>query len=99
MVNSKFGAKIQYSTLSRYFAAVKEEAERLKINFPVYTDTDFFPYADNDQSYWTVSRIFMEISVIPSFIICSCPKLAKSQFASWIAISLRKDRSLGRPGR
>lgn len=46
------GVRIQYSTLSEYFAAVSKEAQNGGLTFPVYTG-DFFPYADNSESYWT----------------------------------------------
>jgi alpha-mannosidase II len=43
-----YGMKIQYATLSEYFDAVFAA----KVNFPLYKG-DFFPYADNSDSYWT----------------------------------------------
>jgi len=49
--NPDFGVNIQYSTLSRYFDALnKAQAE-----FPSFFG-DFFPYADNGDSYWTVRK-------------------------------------------
>eukprot|EP01116_Phalansterium_solitarium_P016044 TRINITY_DN3630_c0_g2_i1.p1 TRINITY_DN3630_c0_g2~~TRINITY_DN3630_c0_g2_i1.p1 ORF type:complete len:1254 (-),score=450.47 TRINITY_DN3630_c0_g2_i1:473-4234(-) len=53
--NPQFGVDIQFSTLSRYFDAVKEylaTSEAASLKFPVYKN-DFFPYADNEDSYWT----------------------------------------------
>lgn len=68
------GVKLQYSTLSTYFAAVRAESQGqsasapasaasknpVSIPFPVYTPrnfidggADFFPYADNQNSFWT----------------------------------------------
>lgn len=47
--NPDFGVKIQYSTLSRYFDALNAA----KAEFPSFFG-DFFPYADNGDSYWTV---------------------------------------------
>lgn len=44
------GIHIQFGTLSDYFEAVKAE----DVAHPYY-DGDFFPYADNEDSYWTVS--------------------------------------------
>lgn len=41
--------KIMYSTLSEYFSAVRNTKG---IAYPSFTG-DFFPYADNEQSYWT----------------------------------------------
>lgn len=43
-----YGVKIQYATLSEYFDAVFAA----KKDFPLYKG-DFFPYADNSDSYWT----------------------------------------------
>eukprot|EP01119_Soliformovum_irregulare_P019887 TRINITY_DN6388_c0_g1_i4.p1 TRINITY_DN6388_c0_g1~~TRINITY_DN6388_c0_g1_i4.p1 ORF type:complete len:1028 (+),score=331.23 TRINITY_DN6388_c0_g1_i4:166-3084(+) len=51
----KYHVKIQYSTLSRYFDAVKNMVESgipHKVEFSAYYG-DFFPYADNEDSYWT----------------------------------------------
>ncbi len=45
-----FNVRVQYSTLSRYFAAL----QRTKVEFPSYVG-DFFPYADLESGYWTVS--------------------------------------------
>lgn len=42
------GMRIRYSTLTDYFEAVSGAQEK----FPVLTG-DFFPYADNEDSYWT----------------------------------------------
>ena len=46
---SQYGMKIQYSTLSDYFAAVAASG----VKFPLVAGGDFFPYADNEDSYWT----------------------------------------------
>ena len=43
---------IKYSTPQRYFDALHEESESAKIKYPLYVG-DFFPYADNEDSYWT----------------------------------------------
>lgn len=46
---------IKYSTVSEYFDAVREYAESTpEFKFAVYHG-DFFPYADNEDSYWTVT--------------------------------------------
>lgn len=45
------GIKIRYSTPSEYFDILKREAKNTQ--FPVFRN-DFFPYADNEDSYWTV---------------------------------------------
>jgi hypothetical protein len=44
--------KINYSTPERYFDAVHEFAVQEQTKFPLYVG-DFFPYADNEDSYWT----------------------------------------------
>ena len=47
------GVEIQYSTPSIYFdEVVKYANEHDDIHFPYYKE-DFFPYADNGDSYWT----------------------------------------------
>lgn len=43
-----YGLTIRYATLNEYFEAVHQE----NIEWPVY-ENDFFPYADNAESYWT----------------------------------------------
>ena len=45
---------IQYSTVSEYFQAIKNNNNNNKVSnkFPELTG-DFFPYADNEDSYWT----------------------------------------------
>eukprot|EP01114_Cavostelium_apophysatum_P007845 TRINITY_DN2004_c0_g1_i3.p1 TRINITY_DN2004_c0_g1~~TRINITY_DN2004_c0_g1_i3.p1 ORF type:complete len:1212 (-),score=393.06 TRINITY_DN2004_c0_g1_i3:43-3678(-) len=49
----KYGIKIQYSTLSKYFDAMKKDLEDdQSVQFSVFHG-DFFPYADNEDSYWT----------------------------------------------
>eukprot|EP00656_Telonema_subtile_P001628 TRINITY_DN10710_c0_g1_i3.p1 TRINITY_DN10710_c0_g1~~TRINITY_DN10710_c0_g1_i3.p1 ORF type:complete len:952 (-),score=172.96 TRINITY_DN10710_c0_g1_i3:18-2873(-) len=45
------GIRMQYSTLSRYFKSVSVAAKG-GLTFPRYTG-DFFPYADNADSFWT----------------------------------------------
>ena len=61
-INSKpqeYGCRIQYSTAHEYFQHVRQEQGA---EFPVY-GADFFPYADNDDSYWTgyyTTRPFMK---------------------------------------
>lgn len=45
-----YGVHIQYSTLSDYFSAVRNYNS--SENWPVWTQ-DFFPYADDNKSYWT----------------------------------------------
>lgn len=45
---------MKYSTLSTYFDDLKDYINKnTGIQFPVYHG-DFFPYADNEDSYWTV---------------------------------------------
>eukprot|EP00002_Diphylleia_rotans_P015223 TRINITY_DN2949_c0_g1_i3.p1 TRINITY_DN2949_c0_g1~~TRINITY_DN2949_c0_g1_i3.p1 ORF type:complete len:804 (+),score=157.64 TRINITY_DN2949_c0_g1_i3:64-2475(+) len=46
--SERLNAKVQYSTLSDYMAAVKRDGA----NWPLWQQ-DFFPYADNSASYWT----------------------------------------------
>eukprot|EP01117_Protostelium_nocturnum_P002404 TRINITY_DN1308_c0_g1_i1.p1 TRINITY_DN1308_c0_g1~~TRINITY_DN1308_c0_g1_i1.p1 ORF type:complete len:1186 (+),score=397.13 TRINITY_DN1308_c0_g1_i1:18-3575(+) len=48
----EMGVKIQYSTPSTWFDELKQNAAKANVAFPTRTDEDFFPYADNDQSYW-----------------------------------------------
>jgi hypothetical protein len=43
-----YGMSVRYSTLSDYFSAV---ASTSSVSHPVLTG-DFFPYADNEDSYW-----------------------------------------------
>ena len=50
--NHGFGMHIRYSTLSEYFSAVHSDAHRKSVAFPFHRG-DFFPYADNGDSYWT----------------------------------------------
>lgn len=47
--HSELGVWAQFSTLSDYFSAIEKEGQ-----FPSLQG-DFMPYADNEQSYWTVS--------------------------------------------
>lgn len=44
---ARYGVRVQYSTLSEYFKELQHGVE-----FPVF-EGDFFPYADNEDSYWT----------------------------------------------
>lgn len=50
----RYGIKVQYSTLSDYFSGVAASTTlaRPQVTFPVF-EGDFFPYADNEDSYWT----------------------------------------------
>ncbi len=41
--------KLIYSTPSNYFKSIFEQVEE----WPVYNNQDFFPYADNEWSFWT----------------------------------------------
>ena len=50
--NPGLGVSIRYSTLSEYFSAVHSESQQKNIAFPFHRG-DFFPYADNGDSYWT----------------------------------------------
>jgi len=45
---------IRFSSASEYFTAVRETAAVTGLTFPKYTG-DFYPYADDKQSYWTGS--------------------------------------------
>eukprot|EP00003_Mantamonas_plastica_P005509 TRINITY_DN1441_c1_g2_i4.p1 TRINITY_DN1441_c1_g2~~TRINITY_DN1441_c1_g2_i4.p1 ORF type:complete len:1388 (-),score=486.72 TRINITY_DN1441_c1_g2_i4:112-4029(-) len=48
-----YGINIQYGTVANYFDAVKKaELQKPNIRFPIFT-ADFYPYADNAQSYWS----------------------------------------------
>jgi len=52
-INSNVGdVHIQYSTVSRYFDDMQHEATEREVKFSVVSH-DFFPYADNEDSYWT----------------------------------------------
>jgi hypothetical protein len=46
--SDRFGVDIKFSLLSEYFDAINKDAPA----FP-QLDVDFFPYADNNESYWT----------------------------------------------
>ena len=48
----QYGVRIRYSTLSEYFESV---AANTKVTYATLTG-DFFPYADNPDSFWTVWR-------------------------------------------
>lgn len=51
-INNKMeGVHIRYATPSEYFASLFKYHH--ETHFPVYQH-DFFPYADNSNSYWTV---------------------------------------------
>jgi hypothetical protein len=57
--NPRFGCAIRYSTASEYFAAVY----KTKAEYPLF-ESDFFPYADNGDSFWTgyyTTRPFLKI--------------------------------------
>ena len=47
------GVTIRYSTPSEYFTAARQEATAKRVAFPVFEHADFYPYADNRDSYWT----------------------------------------------
>lgn len=50
-----YGARVEYSTLGKYFEAVREflgSDQGQEVSFSTYYG-DFFPYADNEDSYWT----------------------------------------------
>ena len=52
--SADLNVEVHYSTPSLYFAAVRESALAAAIKFPVQpAGRDFFPYADNKDSYWT----------------------------------------------
>jgi DNA-directed RNA polymerase subunit L len=57
-INSKsdhYEVEVKYSTLSTYFDALGEYlSTHNDVKFAMYHG-DFFPYADNEDSYWTVS--------------------------------------------
>lgn len=44
-----FNMQIKYSTLSGYFDSLRENSQ---VSYPYY-EGDFYPYADNEDSYWT----------------------------------------------
>ncbi|KNC56371.1 alpha-mannosidase 2 [Thecamonas trahens ATCC 50062] len=47
------GVNIRFATLSDYFdAMIAEAASAQDVTLPLY-EADFFPYADNEDSYWT----------------------------------------------
>lgn len=48
----EFKLNVFYSTPERYFRDLHAEAEERKLKFPLYVG-DFFPYADNEDAYWT----------------------------------------------
>ena len=50
-----FGMNIKYALLSEFFDAVANDTTQ---TWPVFGAVDFFPYDDNDNSWWTVSSIF-----------------------------------------
>lgn len=47
--SNEFNMNIKFATLSEYFEALSSANPRL----PLVQNTDFYPYADNDNSYWT----------------------------------------------
>eukprot|EP00002_Diphylleia_rotans_P037925 TRINITY_DN853_c0_g1_i6.p1 TRINITY_DN853_c0_g1~~TRINITY_DN853_c0_g1_i6.p1 ORF type:complete len:935 (-),score=209.41 TRINITY_DN853_c0_g1_i6:77-2881(-) len=46
--SAEYGVELRYSTLAEFFTALHSTNQA----FPVFKD-DFFPYADNDDSWWT----------------------------------------------
>ncbi len=62
------GVTLKYSTLSRYFESVHQHElkhyakakENNNAEGPLFGifEGDFFPYADNGDSYWTVCKFF-----------------------------------------
>jgi len=53
-INSRpdLGVTVLYSTPGKYFKALNDATIQDKVEFPLYVG-DFFPYADNEDSYWT----------------------------------------------
>mmetsp|Transcript_3054 Transcript_3054/g.4548 ORF Transcript_3054/g.4548 Transcript_3054/m.4548 type:complete len:1202 (+) Transcript_3054:113-3718(+) len=49
---NRFKVRLRYSTVTEYFRAVHEWAREKTAEFPLFMG-DFFPYADNEDSYWT----------------------------------------------
>lgn len=47
--SDEFNLNIKFATLSEYFDALSRANPKL----PLIQNTDFYPYADNDNSYWT----------------------------------------------
>lgn len=47
--NKDFKVNVFYSTPTKYFSKIKN----LPIEYPSYENNDFFPYADDEFSYWT----------------------------------------------
>ena len=47
-----YGMNVSYSTVSEYLNGMERAASKFNVRFPVVVD-DFFPYADNEDSYWT----------------------------------------------
>lgn len=50
--NATFGVHVQYALLSDYFNAVNAAQKQQGFSWPEFSD-DFFPYNDNNVSYWT----------------------------------------------
>lgn len=50
--NPHYNLRIRYSTLSDYFDSATAEARDRRVQFPAFTG-DYFPYADNRDSYWS----------------------------------------------
>jgi len=49
---ARYGVRLRFSTLSEYFADASRWAQQHGVQFPLFMG-DFFPYADNEDSYWT----------------------------------------------
>jgi hypothetical protein len=54
----EFKMNVKYSLLSEYFDAIEKTKN---VEWPTM-EKDFFPYKDNDQSYWTVFFEFLKFS-------------------------------------
>ena len=46
-----YGLNIKYSVLSEYFKSLPTD-----IDWSIRKDEDFYPYADGENSYWTVNN-------------------------------------------
>jgi hypothetical protein len=61
-INNKMsGIKVRYATPSEYFASLYKNHKNTA--FPVLRH-DFFPYADNEDSYWTVSSMQLRVDYL-----------------------------------
>lgn len=64
--NPEYKIKLFYSTPSNYFNSIFEQMKGMAKEFPKYENNDFFPYADDDYSYWTgyfTSRSNLKVKV------------------------------------